>query len=417
MNLPRFLQQFAVSFALLLSAALILPAAGQTGTAASSLSVSLSTLPPGARNADTISVAQVVLRNRGRLQVRFDFPDELARQQRFTFTLYDQGENVVWSDTATARVFRSGGPNTREVSAEELLPRAAWTASARIPATLDGAPLKGGVYRLEATLNGAPAVLATMPLVIRSPEITVSGISGLVLSTETGLPEAGARVSIRPVINIVNQRDRIISQPFFIQKTTGEDGRFSVELAPGRHSVTVSSGGPGTGGWSGGVVSSDGSATSQGEIEVGGTAGLLTGATTVRVEDGKMSDVTIMVRGRIDRPILPQRTFVMSVDRLNAAVVTLQDGSNVIRVSATGTVPHPGYGNPRLVRSVVAPMIAPAGGGSILFLDFLVDDPDPNFFYPMVIGTVNAEAEFPLTDEVEVWVKSRSNQESVSLRP
>jgi hypothetical protein len=107
--------------------------------------------------------------------------------------------------------------------------------------------------------------------------------------------------------------------------------------------------------------------------------------------------------------------LVSKIDALSANLATAANGDRVIRVEAEATVPHPGYTrNPRLVPASIAPAIA-ALDGSILFLRFEVDPPDPRFMYPMILAKVRTSAEFPYTNETMVWVYAADSHEIAQI--
>jgi hypothetical protein len=116
----------------------------------------------------------------------------------------------------------------------------------------------------------------------------------------------------------------------------------------------------------------------------------------------------------IDPPVKAP-TLVSGIDQVSAHLVTNADGAQVIRVSASGWVPHPGYTNPRLEIPAIIPLIIHADGSGILHLDFNVDFPASNAFFIQVITNVNATIDLPFNGQSSVTVRAASGAQSVEI--
>lgn len=108
-------------------------------------------------------------------------------------------------------------------------------------------------------------------------------------------------------------------------------------------------------------------------------------------------------------------TLVSGIDQVSAYLVTNADGAQVIRVSASGWMPHPGYTNARLAAPDIVPMIANTAGTGILFLDFTVTAPPPGRMYIMIISQVNATIDIPFNGQSSVTVRAASGSQSVEI--
>jgi hypothetical protein len=116
----------------------------------------------------------------------------------------------------------------------------------------------------------------------------------------------------------------------------------------------------------------------------------------------------------VDRPINTP-TLVGGLDQLSAQLVTNERGSQSLRVTASGWVPHPGYTNPRLEPSTSIPLVISTDGSTTLYLDFNVDTPAPNAFYIQVITNVTATFDVPFTGQSSVNIRSASGSKSVPI--
>jgi len=114
-------------------------------------------------------------------------------------------------------------------------------------------------------------------------------------------------------------------------------------------------------------------------------------------------------------PLPPATTLVSGLHDASATLITDSKGAQKIRVTASGWVPHPGYTNAQLTPASIAPAIANADGSSILFLDFIVNVPNPLFGYIQVITYVTATFEVPFTGQSSVTIRSTSGSQSVPV--
>lgn len=108
-------------------------------------------------------------------------------------------------------------------------------------------------------------------------------------------------------------------------------------------------------------------------------------------------------------------SLVGGLNQLSAHLVTNEKGSQSIRVTASGWVPHPGYTQPRLESSTNIPLVLSADGSTTLYLDFNVDTPPPNLLFIQVITNVNATLDIPYTNQTSVQVRSASGSQSVPV--
>jgi hypothetical protein len=374
------------------------PLPALTGT---SLTLSTSTnriVPTPLRTqSQPVLAALVTLRNNARQAATFSFSDPELARSKFTFSLFNADNTLVWTGT--------GSPTKRtpELTSGNLTlpPKSSWQVAARIPLTTQDTWLPPGFYRLEATLNGSPVTFAATSFEIAAmpqpPTPRASGILGLILSPAIpSTPAAGASVTIEPINTLSHGAT---AESYAFQGTVGPDGRFDAKLEPGTYLVRVS--------WS-----RPQSAETQNQNQTTlNPVPPLTASKTVVVPKGRMAPLTIRLSAPLlpVRPVQPDSPSVLSVEEVSAMVILSEDGSRKIRVRAEGTVPHPGYTNARLVPPLVVPAIAPADGGRILFLQLVTDAPAPNLFYPQVITAVSAEITLPYNEETQVWVFSQSN--------
>lgn len=345
--------------------------------------------------------AMVTLRNNGRQPAQFTFPDPELAKTKFTFSLFNAENTLVWTGAGTSTK-RTANPPSASLS---LPPRSSWQSAVRIPLTTDGTWLPTGFYRLEATLNGTPVTFAAASFEIIAlptpPEPSASGIMGLVLAPSDGFnstqtPAVGASVTVESASLI--PASSTANRTFLYQGVTSDEGRFDAKLPPGNYLVRVS--------WS---PPQSNETQSSNQASMNPVPPIVT-TRTVAVAKGRMAPLTIRLSGpRVPvRPIDPAQSLVLSVDEVDAMVILAEDGSKKIRVQAQGTVPNPGYTNARLVVPLIVPAIAQVEG-NILFLQFAVDSPPPNLFFPQVLATVNAEVTLPYNDETVVWVFGQSN--------
>ena len=99
------------------------------------------------------------------------------------------------------------------------------------------------------------------------------------------------------------------------------------------------------------------------------------------------------------------------VDDVRTSVVSGRDGTAWLRISATGWAPHAGYGNPRLVPSKAQP------GPHVLQLRFLIDPPETDTAWPMVLTEVQAVALLPLQQQKRVRVRGFANSDVAPIDP
>ncbi len=114
-------------------------------------------------------------------------------------------------------------------------------------------------------------------------------------------------------------------------------------------------------------------------------------------------------------PLPPATTLVAGLHDASATLITDSKGAQKIRVTASGWVPHPGYTNAQLTPASIAPAIANADGSSILFLDFIVNVPNPSLMYSQVITYVDATFEVPFTGQSSVTIRSATGSQSVPV--
>lgn len=117
-------------------------------------------------------------------------------------------------------------------------------------------------------------------------------------------------------------------------------------------------------------------------------------------------------------PVTPRptaTTLVSDLQNASATLITDSEGAQKIRVTASGWVPHPGYTNPHLTPSTIAPTITNADSSGSLSLDFKVNTPNPLFGYIQVITYVTATLERPFTGQSSVTIRSASGSESLPL--
>jgi hypothetical protein len=99
------------------------------------------------------------------------------------------------------------------------------------------------------------------------------------------------------------------------------------------------------------------------------------------------------------------------VDDVGTSVVSGRDGKAWLRISARGWAPHAGYGNPRLVPAKGQP------GPHVLRLRFLIDPPESDGFWPMVLTEVQAVALLPLQQQKRVRVRGFANSAVAPIDP
>ncbi len=380
--------------------------------------------PAAKQRLDAISVL-ATLRNRSVQPVEVAFTDLDAARGKFVFSLYrEEDDALLWTSLGQgpARV-------AARVSETSLrLPhKTAWTSAARVPLQFEGEWLAAGKYRIEAVLAGSPSVFAALGFEVTAaePPAIKSGIRGLVLmpalSNQKAPPVAGATVVIESLKYSSHsgsapppETGATALLPPFLGSTDSE-GRFTAPLAPGDYLVTAT--------WRDDMdfphsfSGSGGGAVSDSVSNLSLPAFTHSGTARVTVKAGAMSAITIQLGRRgpiIDPPVLAQ-TLVLATEAASAQRFIDADGTAKIRVQASGTVPHPGYRNARLVASLVIPMIAPADGGGLMVLNFAVDPPDPNLFYPMVIATVEATAELPDNGETVIWINAKNGRTTLTL--
>lgn len=297
--MPSLPSTSPLSFLFLLGIACLTSASAQSLPPLSGIGISLSTsatqieptrIAKGSRGENL--AAQVTLRNRSRQPLSFFFPDIASAQSKFTFSVYDDADQVVW--TGAGRIPQRAAQTSQTTL--QLAPRAAWTSSILIPLAPSGSWLPPGQYRLEAVLAGTPTTFA---------------------------------------------------------------------------------------------------------------------ATTFEILDSGRPPIVV------NPPLLRPGTLVSGLKQISARIVTNEQGLKVIRVSASGWVPHPGYTHPRLVASLAVPAIARLDGSRLLVLDFLVTAPPPDGIYPMVIAEVSATGDFPWNESddtlVSVTIRSASGNQSAEV--
>lgn len=347
----------------------------------------------------------VTLRNNARQPATFTFADLELAHTKFTFSLFNSENSLIWTGPGTPTK-RSPFPQTPSLN---LAARSSWQVAARVPLTTDGTWLPVGIYRLEATLNGTPITFAAASFEIvaapAAPTTGSSGIMGLVLaptsspSDRTHTPAANASVTIEPA-----KRPASTTTQFTFQGQTDAAGRFDAKLPPGAYRVRVS--------WS---PPQSQSVQDSNQTQMHAVAPI-TATSTITVPKGRMAPLTLELFAPTPVfPVQPRNSTVLSADEVSAMIILAEDGSKKIRIQATGTVSHPGYRNARLVTPLVVPAIA-ATEGTILFLQMVTDTPDPNLMFPQVISSVSAEVTLPYNDEAQVWIFSRGNTATASVR-
>ena len=366
-------------------------------------------LPPlerGGRTQDVLGV-MATLRNRGSRAFEVAFADLDSARGRFVFSLYrEEDDALLWSGLGQvpARV----ASRVQDV-AQKLARQAAWSAGARIPLKIDGEWLATGKYRVEAVLAGSPSVFAALGFeVLPSGTVSIdSGLRGQVLvGFEEESPPAVAEPAVGAVVTITpvkSSNERAAGEPLRVE--TDAQGRFSLPLPPGEYWVS-----PDWGSIRVPFVTQVQPRLSPPVLPV------KTYLATVRA--GEMTDITLHLAPRliIDPPPLPG-VLVLSIEEASVERVVGTNGESSLRVRAAGSVPHPGFGHPRLLLSPVLPAIAPADGGGLAVLDFVVDPPNPALFYPMVISTVQATVEIPDNGQSVIWIHSKSGRTTLTLPP
>jgi len=384
-----------------------LPALSGTSLTLSTSASRIVPTPLRPSSAPPVLGAMVTLRNNARQPATFTFPDPDLAHSKFTFSLFNAENTLVWTG-AGSPTKRSGVPTSADV---KLAPRSSWQAAVRIPLATEGTWLPSGTYRLEATLNGTPVTFAATSFEIATvsppPEPGPSGIMGLVLAPATAgisqqTPAGGASITIEPVVT--STANSPATRTFSYQGVSAADGRFDAKLPPGTYLVRAS--------WSP-PQSEEVQASNQTAMN---PVSPVTASSTVVVPKGRMTPLTIRLSApRVPiRPLQPASPPVLSVDEVSAMVILAEDGSKKIRIQASGTVPHPGYTNARLVTPLIVPAIT-AAEGNILFLQFVADAPPPDLFYPQVIVSVSAEITLPFNEETQVWIFSQTNTKTTPV--
>ena len=106
------------------------------------------------------------------------------------------------------------------------------------------------------------------------------------------------------------------------------------------------------------------------------------------------------------RPVL-----AFQVSELRAVVVSGRNGGPWLRVSAKAWAPHAGYARPRL-----AP-VKSLSTDRLLRLNFLLDPPAGDGFWPMALKEVEAEALVPLGRHNRVQVRGRDGAVVKRINP
>lgn len=356
-------------------------------------------LPPPERGSRIPNVVGVMatLRNRSARPIEVAFDDLESARGKFVFSLYrEEDDTLLWSSVGQvpSRVA------ARVLEARQRLTRnAAWSASAKVPLQINGEWLAAGKYRIEAVLAGSPSVFAALGFTVTAATHT-TGLRGLVLRPSGDrntppTPVAGAAIAITPAQEEVANWE----QPVF-QGVTAADGRFEAGLPAGEYWVQAQGTRPVL------IKSRLSLPVFLDEVQV-----------KASVRQGRMSEVTLSLPPPmvIDPPPLPEAVLVPAIDQASVERVVGANGEARIQVRVEGTVPHPGYGNARLELSPVVPAMASLEGGAPVVLNFLVDVPNPRFFYPMVITTVNATFEMPDQGQTLFWIQSRSGRTTLTL--
>jgi hypothetical protein len=99
------------------------------------------------------------------------------------------------------------------------------------------------------------------------------------------------------------------------------------------------------------------------------------------------------------------------ISKVRTSVVSGRDGTAWLRISASGWAPHAGYGNPRLVPSKEQP------GPHVLQLRFLIDPPETDGAWPMVLTEVQAVSLLPLQQQKRVRVQGFANSAVAPIDP
>lgn len=385
------------------------PLPALTGTSVT-LTTSANRIIPHPLRADSpppILGAMVTLRNHSRQAASFTFPDLDLARSNFTFSLFNAENSLIWTGAGTSPT-RSAHPTSSLLT---LAARSSWQAAVRIPLTTHETWLPAGHYRLEATLNGTPVTFAAGSFEIAAlpspPEPGASGIMGLVLAPagdghSSQTPAAGASITVEPAIPVSSPA----RGSFVYQGVTAADGRFDAKLPPGNYLVRVS--------WS--APQSD-ALQSSNQMAMNPMPPIIATKMVV-VAKGRLAPLTLRLSAPRPpiRPLQPEKAVALSADEATAMVILTEDGTKKLRIQATGTVPHPGYTNARLIAPLVVPAIAPVEG-NILFLQLVTDSPSPDLIYPQVITTVSAEVTLPFNEETVVWIFSQTNTLTAPVGP
>lgn len=110
-------------------------------------------------------------------------------------------------------------------------------------------------------------------------------------------------------------------------------------------------------------------------------------------------------------PVKGTPVLAYQVAQVKTSVVSGRDGKAWLRVEARGMAPHGGYKNPRLVAA------KRQASEAVLRLLFLIDPPDPNGVWPMVLTDVSAVALLPLQQQKRVRVRGFDNSGFAPINP
>lgn len=99
------------------------------------------------------------------------------------------------------------------------------------------------------------------------------------------------------------------------------------------------------------------------------------------------------------------------VAQIKTSVVSGHDGKAWLRVEAKGMAPHGGYKKPHLVAA------KRQASEAVLSLLFLLDPPDPDGFWPMVLTEAHAVALLPLKKQKRVRVRGFDNSAFAPIDP
>ena len=110
-------------------------------------------------------------------------------------------------------------------------------------------------------------------------------------------------------------------------------------------------------------------------------------------------------------PVKGAPALAYQVAQVKTSVVSGRDGKAWLRVEAKGMAPHGGYNNPRLVPA------KRQASEAVLSLLFLLDPPDPDGFWPMVLTEVHAVALLPLRKQKRVRVRGFDNSAFAPIDP